>query len=65
MTEKLKKGQKKFEGHIKGQILRFLNFHNFFSFLGLIRCENSCLPIFLVSKAIKAKKATQRPKHRK
>ena len=65
MTEKLKKGQKKFEGHNKGQILKFSNFHNFFSFLGLLGSGNSCVSVFLVFKDKKAKKAAPVPQHRK
>ena len=35
---------------------------NFFGFLGPFGCQNSAIAIFLTSKAIKAKKATKRPK---
>ena len=62
---KLKKGRKIFEGHNKGQTTKFLNFYNFLAFLGSLWGKNSGALIFLVSEAIKAKKAMQRPNHRK
>ena len=62
---KLKKGQKIFEGHNKGQTTKFLNFYNFLALLGSLWGKNSGALIFLVSEAIKAKKAMQRPNHKK
>ena len=61
----MKKGRKIFEGHNKGQTTKFLNFYNFLAFLGSLGGENLGTLIFLVSEAIKAKKAMQRPNHKK
>ena len=64
-SEKFKKGQKNFEGQSKGRMCKNLKFSHFFCFLGSIRSKNLCARIFLVFKAIKDKKAKQRPQHRK
>ena len=61
----MKKGQKFFEGHDKGHTTKFLDFYNFFAFPGSLGGKNSGALIFLVFEASKAKKAMQRPNHRK
>ena len=62
---KLKKGQKFFWRPNKGQRWKNPNFHNFFNFLWLIGSKNSFGAIFFITEAIKAKKTTTRPNHRK
>ena len=61
----MKKGQKIFEGRDERHATKFLDFYNLFAFPGSLGGKNSGALIFLVFKASKAKKAMQRPNHRK
>ena len=60
-----KKAKKILKAKTKAEYGKNSNFHNFFSFLGLIGSENSCISVFLVFKDLKAKKAAPMPQHRK
>ena len=63
--KKWKRPKKFFEGHIKGQIQKKWFFNNFFALIGSNGLENSANVVGLTFKAIKTKKATQRPNIRK
>ena len=60
-----KKAKKFLKAKTKAGYGKNSNFHNFFSFLGLLGSENSCVSVFLVFKDEKAKKAAPVPQHRK
>ena len=61
----LKKAKKILKAKAKAGYAKIANFQNFFCFLGSIGSKNLYARIFLVSEAIKVKKAKQRPQHRK